>query len=208
MENKNIKEFIANSNIELITEMMNNNNGYITSEMLNQFDIHRMYLTIMKNKGIIEKVSNGVYIDVNVIEDKYYILNLNVKKMIYSHMTALYFHGLSIKAPDGDYDVTVTKRYNSPKLKEHNVFHVNDDIYELGLSEVKTPMGNVVRCYDLERCICDIIRSKKRMDIEHVKHSVREYIKRKDKDITKLSEYAEKLGIKQEVISFVGMMYE
>lgn len=46
------------------------------------------------------------------------------------------------------------------------------------------------------------------MDTEHIKHSVREYIKRKDKDLVKLSSYAEKLGIKEVVMDYVGMMYE
>ena len=52
-------------------------------------------------------------------------------------MTALYFHGLSIKAPNSEYDITVKKNYNSVKLKNHNVFYVSDDIYELGLTENK-----------------------------------------------------------------------
>lgn len=38
------------------------------------FDIHRMYLSIMKEKGLIEKVAAGIYIDTNKIEDNYYIL--------------------------------------------------------------------------------------------------------------------------------------
>lgn len=84
-------------------------------------------------------------------------------------MTALYFHGLSIKAPDNIFDITVNYSYNNPKLKNHNVFYVNNDIYNLGLTEVKTPMGNIVKAYDMERCICDIIRSINRMDLEHVK---------------------------------------
>jgi len=88
------------------------------------------------------------------------------------------------------------------------VFYVDNDIYELGLTEVETPMGNKVKVYDIERCICDIIRSKNRMDSEHVKHSVREYIKRNDKDLVKLSSYAEKLGIKEVVMNYVSMMYE
>lgn len=205
---KEITEFIKESNINVITKLMNNNNGYITTKMLEQFDIHRMYLTIMKNKGLIERVSKGIYIDSKVIEDSYYVLSISTPKVIYSHMTALYFHGLSIKAADSSYDITVPKKYNNSKLKKHNVFYVSEDVYELGLTKIKTPMGNIVKCYDIERCICDIIKSKKRMDMEHVKHSVREYIKRKDKDITKLSNYAEKLGIKDEVINFVGMMYE
>ena len=69
-------------------------------------------------------------------------------------------------------------------------------------------MGNSVRAYDAERCICDIIRSKNRMDSEHVKHNIREYIKRKDKDLVKLSSYADKMGIKEEVMNYIEVFYE
>ena len=167
-----------------------------------------MYLNIMREKGMIEKVGNGIYIDSNKIEDSYYVFNLSMPNTIFSHMTALYFHGLSIKAPDDKYDITVRKTYNSKHLKKHEVFYVSDDIYELGLTEAETPMGNRVRVYDIERCICDIIRSKNRMDLEHVKYSIREYIKRKDKDLMKLSKYADKMGIKKEVMDFVEVFYE
>ena len=60
----------------------------------------------------------------------------------------------------------------------------------------------------MERCICDIIRSKKRMDIEHVKYAIKEYLKRMDNDLIKLSKYADIFGIKEEVMDFVSMMYE
>lgn len=203
-----IKEFEDKSNIEIIEELMKNNNGYITSKELDMFDIHRMYLSIMQEKGLIKKVASGIYIDTNKIEDSYYVFGLSMPNVIYSHMTALYFHGLSIKAPTGVYDITVKRSYNSVHLRKHNVFYVDNNIYELGLTEIETPMGNKVKAYDIERCICDIIRSKNRMDLEHVKHIVREYIKRKDKDLVKLSLYAEKLGIKEVVMDFVDMMYE
>lgn len=208
MEKMSLKEFKDKSNIEIIQELMKKNNGYITSKALDMFDIHRMYLSIMQEKGMIEKVSPGIYIDSNKIEDSYYVFSLSMPNVIYSHMTALYFHGLSIKAPNDIYDITVKRSYNSVHLKKHNVFYVDSDNYELGLTKVKTPMGNKVKAYDMERCICDIIRSKNRMDSELIKYSVREYIKRKDKDIFKLSSYAEKLGVKEIVMDYVGMMYE
>ena len=208
MERMTIKEFEDKSNIEIIESLMQMNNGYITSKQLSDFGIHRMYLNIMKEKGIIEKVGNGIYIDSSKIEDSYYVLNLELSKVIYSHMTALYFHGLSIKAPNDKYDVTVPNNYFNYKLKKHNVFYVDKDIYELGLTEALTPMGNIVRVYDIERCICDIIRSKKRMDSEHVKYSIREYLKRKDSDLVKLSKYADKMGIKNEVMNYVEIFYE
>lgn len=202
------EEFINESNIEIIQKLMERNNGYITAKELENFDISRNYLSIMTKKNMIEKVAKGIYIDSAKIEDVYYVLSVSTPKIIYSHMTALYFHNLSIKAPDSSFDITVTKKYNNPKLKKHNVFYVDNDIYELGLTEVETPMGNKVKTYDIERCICDIIRSKKRMDIEHVKYAIKEYLKRKDKDLVKLSLYAEKLGVKETVMDYVSMMNE
>ena len=141
MEKMSIKEFENQSNIEIIQELMKINNGYITSKQLDELGIHRMYLNIMVDKGIIERIDNGIYLDVNKFPDSYYVLNMNLPCIIYSHMTALYFHGMSIKAPDDIYDITVKKNYNSVKLKKHDVFYVPDDIYELGLTEALTPFG-------------------------------------------------------------------
>ena len=202
------KDFINESNIEIIQKLMEKNNGYITTKELEDFDISRNYLSIMTQKKMIEKVAKGIYIDSTKIEDVYYVLSISTPKIIYSHMTALYFHNLSIKAPDGSFDITVTKKYNNPKLKRHNVFYVGDKYYDIGITEVETPQGNNVKAYDMERCICDIIRSKKRMDIEHVKYAIKEYLKRKDNDLIKLSKYADIFGIKKEVMDFVSMLYE
>lgn len=208
MDIMTIKNFKEESNTEIIKLIMKLNNGYVTSKDLDNYGIHRMYLNIMRKNGIIEKVGNGIYIDANKIEDSYYVFCLSMPNIIFSHMTALYFYGLSIKAPNDKYDITVRKTYNSKHLKNHNVFYVSEDIYDLGLTEMDTPMGNKVRVYDIERCICDIIRSKKRMDSEHIKYSIREYIKRKDKDLVKLSKYAEKMGIKKEVMNYMEIFYE
>ena len=202
------EEFINESNIEIIQKLMERNNGYITVKELEDFDISRNYLSIMTKKNMIEKVAKGIYIDSAKIEDVYYVLSVSTPKVIYSHMTALYFHNLSIKAPDSSFDITVTKKYNNPKLKKHNVFYVDDKFYDVGITEVETPQGNKVKAYDIERCICDIIRSKKRMDLEHVKYAIKEYLKRKDNDLIKLSKYADMFGIKEEVMDFVSMMYE
>lgn len=203
-----IKEFQDKSNIEIIQEIMKMNNGYITSKQLSDFGIHRMYLNIMKNKGMIEKVGSGIYITSSRIEDSYYVFSLSMPNTIFSHMTALYFHGLSIKAPSSKYNITVKKTYNSIHLKDHEVFYVSDDIYNLGLTEVETPIGNKIRIYDMERCMCDIIKSKNRMDLEHVKYSIREYLKRKDKNLAKLSIYADKLGVKDKVMTYMEIFYE
>ncbi len=203
-----IKDFQEESNIEIIKSLMKVNNGYVTSKTLSELGIHRMYLSIMQKKGMIERVGKGIYLDSSKLEDSYYVLSLSFPNAIFSHMTALYFHGLSIKAPNGKCNVTVKHSYNNINIKNNELFYVNDDIFYLGLTKVKTPMGNEVNAYDIERCICDVVRSKKRMDLEHVKYSIKAYLKTKDKDLVKLSKYAEKMGIKDEVMEFVSLFYE
>ena len=39
-------------------------------------------------------------------------------------------------------------------------------------------------------------------------NSIREYIKSKNKDLIRLSKYADKMGIKKEVMDFVEVFYE
>ena len=73
---------------------------------------------------------------------------------------------------------------------------------------METPNGNKVRAYDKERCICDIIKSKGRMDLEQVKKSVKQYIRSKDKNVAKLSDYAKRMGISEKVMEMVSLYYE
>ncbi len=208
MEHMTINEFKEKSNIEIIEEIMKMNNGYVTCKMLSSLGIHRMYLNIMKDKNIIKKIGNGIYIDSKITEDNFYVLNIELPNIIYSHMTALYFHGFFDKYENDKYDLTVPNNYFNYKLKEHNVFYVNKDIYKLGLMEVITPFGNKVRVYDIERCICDIIKSKNRMDSKNIRYCIREYVKRKDKDLVKLSKYAEVLGVNKEVMGYMELFFD
>ncbi|MDD6276963.1 MAG: hypothetical protein PUA55_00105 [Mycoplasma sp.] len=55
MQKITMKEFQDKSNIEIIKELMKKNKEYITSKELYMFDLHRMYLSIIQDKGIIKK---------------------------------------------------------------------------------------------------------------------------------------------------------
>ncbi len=192
----------------LVFDILNNNQGYITTKEITNKGIHRMCLKKMCDDGIIEKVGTGIYIDKAIIPDYFYVMSLELPNVVYSHMTALYFHDLSIKAPNDSFDITVPNNYFNYKLKKHNVFYCDKEKYNIGIIFVKTPMGHMVKTYDMERCICDIIKSKNRMDFELVKYSIKAYLKRKDKDLTKLSIYASKLGIEKEVANYLEIFYE
>ena len=192
---------------DTIKQIMNVNNGMLSTRMIEPLNISRQYLSIMESNNDIEKVSRGIYLSPSAFEDSYFSFQQKYKKAIFSHMNALYFYGMTEEFPY-NYTVTVPQSYHVDTVNEKcNVFYVSDDIYELGIVEIETPNGNKVRAYDKERCICDIIRSKGRMDSEQVKKTIKQYIQCKDKDIAKLSEYSKKMGINDKVMEMVGRSY-
>ena len=159
---------------DTIKQIMNTNNGMLSTRMIEPLNISRQYLSIMENNNDIEKVSRGIYLSPNAFEDSYFSFQQKYKKAIFSHMNALYFYGMTEEFPY-NYTVTVPQSYHVDTVNEKcNVFYVSDDVYELGIVEIETPNGNKVRVYDKERCICDIIRSKGRMDSEQVKKTIKQ----------------------------------
>lgn len=193
---------------DIIKQIMYVNNVIISTRMIELLNINRQYLSIMENNNIIKKASRGIYLSPDALEDSYFSFQQKVKKAVFSHMNALYFYGMTEEFPYS-YTVTVPNSYHAEEINSKcNVFYVNDEIYEFGLGDVETPNGNKVKAYNLERCICDIIRSKNRMDIEQVKKTIKQYVKRSDKDISKLTEYSEKMGIGKQVMEIVGMYNE
>ena len=193
---------------DTIKQIMNTNNGMISTRMIEPLNISRQYLSIMQNNNDIEKVSRGIYLSPSAFEDSYFSFQQKYKKAIFSHMNALYFYGMTEEFPY-NYTVTVPQSYHVDTVNEKcNVFYVSDDVYELGIVEIETPNGNKVRAYDKERCICDIIRSKGRMDSEQVKKTIKQYMQSRDKDMAKLSEYSNNMGINKKVMEMVGGFYE
>ena len=193
---------------DTIKQIMKTNNGMISTRMIEPLNISRQYLSIMENNNDIEKVSRGIYLSPSAFEDSYFSFQQKYKKAIFSHMNALYFYGMTEEFPY-NYTVTVPQSYHVDTVNEKcNVFYVSDDIYELGIVEIETPNGNKVRAYDKERCICDIIRSKGRMDSEQIKKTIKQYMQSRDKDMAKLSEYSKNMGINKKVMEMVGGFYE
>ena len=191
----------------VIKQIMDENGGMISTRMIEPLNINRQYLSIMKKNNEIEKLSRGIYISPNILEDSYFSFQQKYKKAIFSHMNALYFYDMTEEFPYS-FTVTVPQSYHVNTVNEKcNVFYVSDDIYKMGVVEVKTPSGNKVRVYDKERCICDIIKSKGRMDPEQVKKSIREYIKSPDKDLVKLTKYSKKMKINDRVMEIIGGLY-
>ena len=190
------------TNEDKILELAKNNNGYVTTEMVEEQKIKRQFLSYLVKKEKLEKIGRGFYVLPDELVDSYYILQNKSKNLVFSHTTALFFHNLSDRMPH-IFDITVTDTYRGSlqKYEGINLFRVKKEYIDLGLISINSPFGNQIKIYDTERCICDIIRNKKNIELELFNKAIRGYHSSKNKNHVKLIEYARKFGIEKEVLS-------
>lgn len=195
------------NNYDKILKYARENNGYITTKEAEDLKVNSTFLSNLVNDKKIERVGTGIYKLPNYPIDNFYILSKSSKNMCYSHATALYLHNMSDRIPLV-YDVTVPYNYSGSLLNNKNVSlrYVKDDIFELGMIDIKTINNLTVKCYDLEKTLCDIIKDKNRMDKEIYSKALKEYARSKDKDILKLVKYAKKLDIEDEVVELMEVL--
>ncbi|MEG1987101.1 MAG: type IV toxin-antitoxin system AbiEi family antitoxin domain-containing protein [Bacilli bacterium] len=175
-------------------------NGYLTTKDVNANNIPRFYLTKLIKENKIERISRGIYSKKNILVDEFVILQSKSKNAIYSNATALYLYGLSNRIPI-KYDITINNGYNGSLQKEKNVnlFYTKKELLELGVTNYRLASGNIVRVYDLDKTICDIIKNKKKIDAEIYNKAIREYFYSKKKNTLKLYEYAREMNIYNKV---------
>jgi len=185
-----------------ILKLAKDNNGYITTSIVEKNKIKRQFLNYLVKKGKLEKLERGIYILPNELEDIYYILQSKSKSLVFSHTTALFFHNLSDRMSHV-IDITLTDTYRGSlqKRKDIKLYRVKKEYIELGLIYINSFFGNRIKIYDIERCICDIVRNKKDIELELFNKAIIGYYSSKEKNLAKLMEYSKKLGIEKEILS-------
>lgn len=189
-------------NKEKIMRFLNKNSGYIATSDFIEMGISKSSIPLFLKDGLIRKVSHGLYIGNSLFEDEYYIIQKKYPYAIFSYNTAFHILNLTNRAPFA-IDVTIP---NNKKIRgNYDVHYVTPRVYEIGIMEVESPYGNIVKVYNAERSICDMLKNGN-FDLELQNRILDYYFKSKDKDIDKLLEYSKIFNIYEKVNTIVEVM--
>ncbi len=193
-------------NSEKIFLRMKENNGVITAREIKQMGIDKKVISRLLDTKQIERAKKGIYILPSTLGDEYFN-KIYGKNAIYSHMTALYFHHICNRVPM-IYDITVDKRYYGVLNKDKKVLlhKVDKSLLNLGKTKIKTPQGQEVNVYDIERCLCDCLKDKHLIASEYIKEAFNIYFKDMKSDSFKIMKYAKKLGIEKEIHDYLEVL--
>lgn len=163
------------------------------------------------DKGIIEKLTRGIYCTNEIIEDDFVIISSRWKKCIFSHESALYLNGLSDRLP-ANQSVTVPVGYNPQNLKIDfpglKIYRVKKIFYPLGETRITTPSGNLVKCYDAERSIADLIKLREThgADSQLIRDAIVGYFKSQTKNLNKLAKMCTELGVRDQLQVYLEVL--
>ena len=182
-------------NIEILKNYIENNNGIILASELKKLNIHKQYLKLLCDEGYIERKEKGVYVKKGKNVNDFFLIQQRYKTGVFSHNTALYFYHLTDRTPL-KYDMTFKNniRVNDEIIEAH---YIKEDKYELGIIKLKLQDKTTIKVYDMERTIIDILRDRNKIDLQIFNTAMKEYIKRKDKNLIKLSKYAKEFKMEK-----------
>lgn len=190
-----------------IIQLAKENNGIVTSAVISEKGILRGNLKKLVDDGKLEKTARGVYILPEVWEDEFVNLQTRFKKGIFSHETALFLWDLTDRTPNR-YDMTFPDNYNLTNVKNEgvNCSRVKQEWYLEGVIQLKSPGGNTISTYNMERTLCDILRKRGGVDKGVVTDAFKRYVVRKDKNIPLLSAYAKKFHVEEKVRRYLEVL--
>ena len=185
------------------------NNGIITTKSLEAHGISRVHIPALIKEGLLVKEAHGIYYCANEFPDELRILQERSKKIIFSYATALFLWGLADRVPH-IIDITVPQGYNTKRLQNANSklrFHyVNRNKLDIGISETKTTNGNLVKLYDRERCIIDVVKAKEKIEKQLYLQSLKEYFSSPEADTAKLIKYSKLFNIENQIRSYMEIL--
>ena len=192
---------------QTLDAILDKNAGFITTAEALQAGVPKdAFYYYVADLGL-EKQSHGIYLAQDAFPDEFALLQARFPKAIFSHDSALFLHGMSEREPI-PLSVSVESSYNSSALKEQGarIHYIKPEWHTLGVCEVSTPEGNIVKAYDKERAICDLVREKTKTDVTEFNYAVKAFACSKDKNLARLSDYARAMNIETRVWNTIGVI--
>lgn len=195
--------------MEALSAIAKANGGIIETKVAEQQGISRAMLSKLCKEEKIYRIVKGQYVLPDNLHDELFSIGKRSNQIIFSHETALFLHGISDRTP---LEHTVTAPSGcipSASIKSDcKVYYIKPELFELGKKVLQTPAGNSVNAYDLERTICDIIRSRNKMGKETFLAALKLYAASQKKDLNKLSAYAKQMHVANVLRKYLEGFYE
>ena len=193
--------------LEILKKIASDNGGLIIAKTAKNNGVSRAVLSNLCKAGKISRVAVGQYIFPEDLNDEIFSLGIRSDFIVFSHETALFLNGISDRTPF-EHTVTIpsSKTLSRSISSSCKIYYIKDELYDIGKTQLTTTMGNKVTAYDMDRTVCDIVRSRSRIADETFISAIRNYAESPNKNLSNLNLYAAKMGVLSQVRQYLEVL--
>lgn len=186
-----------------IKEIFEKNEDVVSMGTLLKSGINHYQINKLLDNGTIFKLKHGVYKWKNDDENEWLDITRIVPYGVLCLFTACFHYELTTFV-SSEYHIAIPKKSkivlpNYPPIK---LYYWDRMGFNLGIIET-TIEQTKVKIYDLEKTVCDMMRFRNKVGIDIAKEVLKNYLKRPDRNIAKLNEYARKINISSILTQFL-----
>ncbi len=181
--------------------------GLMRTAELRKLGFHSRKITGLIEKGVLSKLKTGIYeMGSEVVPDEIMLMKLFPTAVIYLE-SALLHYGYTDRIP-ATWQMAVDKNIAKSQFRigypPVTPFYLDGRYIDIGKTKYEMN-GTQIRIYDKERTLCDTLRYANKLDREVFNTAIQRYVKDKEKNISRLMEYARTLRVTKKVISYFGV---
>lgn len=183
-----------NKKDERIHKVFKKHKGFARTKDILAAGIHTRNIKRVREKEQVVQVKRGLYrlADIPLISNQGFVdLARAVPGGVICLLSALSYYELTTFNPSV-IAMAICRGSRKPKINYPPVefYHFSKKQFEAGINKIKVK-GHEIRIYNREKTICDCFRYRNKLGLDIAKEGLSEYLKRKDRDLEKLLEYAE-----------------
>ena len=186
-----------------ILSLFGSHHGYLTKKQIQDKSTYNHLLKLVE-EGIVVRVKRGVYHYEDAGFDNTMI---DIEKIVPGGVLCLYsawaYYELSVQIPQS-FNIAIEKKrkIQLPEYPPITLYYWTREYQELGVVEQNTG-GYKVRIYDLEKSVCDAVKYRTKTGMDVMSEILKNYLKRKDRNLSLLMEYAKKMRIEKTLKTYL-----
>ena len=189
--------------------IIDENKKFITTDELKNMGYSYYKIGKLEKDGILSRINRSTYENLTYQGDEndFFSAEAYVPNGVICLMSAARYYELTNFLPDAvDVAIERKKRVNTlPEWPEIKIFYFDSLRMTLGVTEI-CEGDNCFHIFDIEKTVVDIIYYRNKVGIEETSEVLRNYLKRKDRQIDSLYAYAKLLRCEKVVRTYLEVL--
>ena len=181
--------------MDIIEKIESQGGIIVTTELSGRAEYER--LRRAERRGDVVKVRHGVYAEPTALLNTMIDVERIVPDGIVCLFTAWMHHQLCTTIPPSFcIAIDAKRKLKIPEELPITIYYWKAENLEFGIEE-RVISGYCVRITDLERSVCDAVKYRNKIGLDICSEIIRSYIRKRERNLSRLADYAKKLRIEK-----------